>query len=577
MNKTLRRLLGFLKPYKKELVGGLVCVLFMNLFNLCVPWFMKEILGQVLIDKDAFMLNLLVMLTIGAMFAKGIFYYGQYYLLHFVVHRVTVDLRNKMYSSLQRLSLSFYDKNRVGDIISRMTNDVGVVEATLLTGVTDAIANMTLLAGILLMMFYLHWRLALITLIIIPVVGIAMGRFGTKLRTVTRNIQKKAADITSILQETLSGIRTVKAFTMEGYEIQRFAKENKRNFDISMKGAQVRATLPPLVEFVATIAVAIIILYGGHEVIAGRLTLSDFTGFILYVVMASSPLRGLSVTSNVLQRATASAERIFDIIDAKEMVEEAPDAVELPRIEGKVEFRNVSFSYGQNEVLSDISFVANPGEVIALVGPSGAGKTTVVNLIARFYDAKGEILIDDMDIKKLSLYSLRSQLGIVPQDTILFSGTIRENIAYGKPDASEEDIIAAAIAANAHEFITQLPDGYDTRVGERGYTLSGGQRQRIAIARAILRNPRILILDEATSALDTESEILVRDAIANLLQGRTAFIIAHRLSTIQNADRILVFDSGRLVQHGNHSRLLKEDGLYRRLRDGQVLGEVEAR
>lgn len=577
MNKTLRRLLGFLKPYKRELVGGLVCILLMNLFSLSVPWIVKEILGQVLIDKNAFALNLMVVLTIGAMLAKGIFYYGQYYLFHFVVHRVIVDLRNSMYRSLQRLSLSFYDRNRVGDIISRMTNDVAIVEATLLTGITDAIANMTLLAGILVMIFYIHWKLALVTLLIIPILGVTMGKFGSKLRTVTRNIQKKAADITSILQETLSGIRIVKAFTMEGYEIERFANENERNFEISMKGAQVQATLPPLVELVGAIGGAVIILYGGHEVISGRLTLSDFTGFILYVAMASTPLRGLSITSNVLQRSIASAERIFEIIDAEEMVEEEPGAIELPRVVGKVEFRNVSFSYGKNEVLTDVSFIAEPGEVVALVGPSGAGKTTVVNLIARFYDATGEILVDDVDIKKVSLYSLRSQLGIVPQETILFSGTIRDNIAYGMSSAAENDIVSAAVAANAHEFIAELPDGYDTRVGERGYTLSGGQRQRIAIARAILRNPRILILDEATSALDTESELLVRDAIANLLRGRTAFIIAHRLSTIQNADKILVFDNGRLVQYGTHSRLLKEGGLYRRLRDGQALGEVEAK
>jgi subfamily B ATP-binding cassette protein MsbA len=425
MNRTLKRLLGFLKPYKRELVGGLICILFMNLFSLSVPWIVKEILGQVLINKDAFMLNLMVVLTIGAMLAKGIFYYGQYYLLHFVVHRVIVDLRNSMYRALQRLSLSFYDKNRVGDIISRMTNDASVVETTLLAGVTDAIANTTLLAGILVMIFYIHWRLALITLFIIPMIGVAMGKFGTKLRTVTRNIQKKAADITSILQETLSGIRIVKAFTMERYEIERFDNENKRNFDISMKGAQVQATLPPLVELVGTIGVAIIILYGGHEVISGGLTLSDFTGFILYVAMASTPLRGLSITSNILQRSIASAERIFEIIDAEEMVEEAPDAIELPGVMGKVEFQNVSFSYGQNDVLKDVSFVAEPGEVVALVGPSGAGKTTVVNLIARFYDARGEILVDDVDIKKVSLYSLRSQLGIVPQETMLFSGTLQ--------------------------------------------------------------------------------------------------------------------------------------------------------
>jgi subfamily B ATP-binding cassette protein MsbA len=576
VNRTLKRLLGFVKPYTKEFIGGIVCILLMNLFSLSVPWIVKEILGQVLADKNAFMLNLLVLITIGAMFAKGVFYYGQYYLLQFVVQRITVDLRNRMYTSLQRLSLSFYEKTHVGDIISRMTNDTAAVETTLLIGLTDTIANATLLAGILVMMFYIHWKLAIVTLVIIPVLGIAMGKFGNKLRIVTRNIQKKAADITSILQETLSAIRVVKAFTMENHEFERFANENKRNFDISMKGAQVQATLPPVVELVGALAVAVIMLYGGHEVIAGRLTFSDFTGFILYVTMASAPLRGLSVTSNTLQRAVASAERVFEIIDSKEMVEEIPGAMELPKIKGKVEFRKVNFSYEQNEVLKDVSFVVNPGEVVALVGPSGAGKTTVVNLIARFYDAKGEILIDDIDIKKVSLYSLRSQLGIVPQETVLFSGTIRDNIAYGSTNATYEDIVAAAVAANAHDFIMQFPDGYGTRVGERGETLSGGQRQRIAIARAILRNPGILIFDEATSALDTESEALVHEAISNLLQGRTAFVIAHRLSTIQNADKILVFDNGRLVESGTHARLLTEGGLYKRLRDSQVMGEVEA-
>ncbi len=575
MNRVFMRLLKHILPYKKQFGAGLVCILIVNLCSLAVPWIFKEIIGRILLEGDAYTLNLIGVIIVVLMLTKGIFFFGEQYLLFYVVHRIIVDLRNQMYENLQRLSLKFYDKNRVGEIMSRMTNDTNVVEQTLIMGVAETIKQFTLLIGIIVMIFYLHWRLSLLTIVIIPFVGLAMSRFGARMRIATRNIQRKAADITSVLQETLSGIRLVKAFTMEDYEIDRFSRENLGNFNVSMKGVQVQATLPPLVELVATLGLTTIILYGGHEVIRGNLSLADFTGFILYVTMATTPISVLSKTTNVLQRSSASAERIFEIIDWQNHVKERAHASTLPVIKGEVEFKDVTFSYDEEEALSNVSFKVNPGETVALVGPSGAGKTTVINLISRFYDPnEGSILIDGYDLREVTMYSLRSQLGIVPQETVLFKGTVKDNIAYGSLGANERDIIDAAKAANAHGFIQELSGGYDAEIGERGLSLSGGQRQRIAIARAILREPRILILDEATSALDTESEQLVKEALSRLLKGRTAFIIAHRMSTIENAHKILAFEGGKLLQQGTHDDLIMQKGLYSRLYEGQFTREV---
>lgn len=566
MNLYLR-ILSYIKPYMSRLVLAAICTILAAAGNLYVPWIIKDVIDKVLAEKNADQLNLIATGIIIIFFIRGICFYGQNYLMSFVGERVIIDIRSAVYRKLQRLSVSFYDKHKTGTIMSYVTNDVSALQSAMVQNTIEMITEGSVLIGSISAMFYLDWKLTLFTFCTFPFVLWLMDVFGKRIRQSGRKIQECTADITSVLQETIVSARVIKSFVREEFEINRFGNQNFANFRANMKNAQLMALLTPVIEFVAAIGVTAIIWYGGHGVIDGELTAGSLVAFLVYAVNISNPVKRLTRVVGNIQKALAAAQRVFDILDMKEEIEEIVGAKALPQIKGDVEFQNVSFAYNKGEtVLTDINFHVKPGEVVAIVGPSGGGKSTIANLLPRFYDAtEGKIMIDGNSISEVTLVSLREQVGIVPQETILFNGTLYDNILYGRLDATKEEVEEAAKAANAHNFIKELPKGYETMLGDRGLNLSGGQRQRIAIARAILKNPRILVLDEATSALDTESERIVQEALDRLMVGRTSFVIAHRLSTVRNADRILVLQRGKIVEAGTHDELLANNKLYSHL------------
>jgi subfamily B ATP-binding cassette protein MsbA len=558
---TIDKIFKYIMAYKLKIGFSLGSSIIVASVNAAPAYIVQTLLDNVLAQKSMFYLRLICIGLPLLLFIKGIFYFLQNYFMAYVGQKMVINIRYDVFSHLQKVSLSFFAKKNTGSLISKLTNDVNVVRA-MVKGCTDIITDFITLIILFAYIFYLHWKLTLLVFVVLPFIGAIVAKFSKKIRRVGHDMQEKLADVTAILHEAISGVHITRAFTMEDEEIDKFSKKDEESLRSQMKGVKLQATVLPIVELMNTIGIAIVMYYGGMIVISGELTSGELVGFLAAAGMTLSPIKKLTNVNSVFQQSIAAAERIFEIMDEEiEQDEEDSDLIPVSYIKGDVEFDNVSFTYdGKSDVLRNIDLKVKSGKIVAFVGPSGAGKSTIISLIPRFYNVnKGKILIDGININNYKLKDLRRHISVVPQDTILFSGSIAENISYGNPEASQEEIIQAAKMANAH----------NTQVGERGAMLSGGQRQRIAIARALLRDAKILILDEATSALDSESESLVQDALEYLMKDRTTFVIAHRLSTIRKADVICVIDNGKIVQSGNHEQLMEKGGEYRQIYNAQ--------
>jgi len=571
-----RRLLQYVKPYRMKLILAMICMVFVAVCTAGSAWLVQPAMDKIFIDKDMRMLFLIPLLIVGLYILKGVFYYGQAYLMSYVGQRIVADFREKLYDHIQRLSLSFFTKTPTGILISRLTNDVTLIQGAVSSALTSVLRDSFTIFALTVVVFYRDWKLACIAAIVLPLAAIPIIKFGEKLRKFSIKGQIRMGFITSLLQETISGNRIVKAFTMEDYERRRFASQNDHFFKIIMKRQKIRALSSPVVEALGGVGIAGIVLVGGYAVVRGASTPGTFGSFLAALLLLYKPFKSLSMVNDIVQGGLAAGSRVFELLDTTADIRDADGAVPLRGISHGIKFEHASFKYEDEMVLKDINFEVKAGEVVALVGVSGAGKTTLVNLIPRFYDiGEGRITIDGTDIRTLTIKSLREHIGIVTQQTILFNDTVRNNIAYGDITRSEEEIVEAAKAANAHGFIEKLPLGYDTIIGEQGVKLSGGERQRISIARALLKNAPILILDEATSSLDSESEFQVQVALERLMANRTVFLIAHRLSTIRNAHRIVVIDSGRIVEEGTHDELLAMNRIYGKLYQMQFRDDGE--
>ena len=610
------RALSFLKPYWRQMIGAFLLMILCAIFSLfsigmILPFLnvifsggkgafapvgtasgmmdnapkalvsMQEIVRQKVL---AFYINDSPVTTLGRIcisilviyLLKGLFTYLLAIQNASIEERVIRDVRNRLYSHLHRLSLSFFHRSKTGGVISRITNDVTLLRMTISAGFLGFLRDLILVILYAAIVIWISWRLALVAFVVIPPIVYLVTRIGRRLRRYTTRAQEKMADITSVLQETISGIRVVKAFGMENFETSKFFKHTQDFYRTFMKQQKAASLAPPVTEFLGAAGLLVVLWYGGRQVIGGQLLSPDwFLTFLAFMLSILHPAKNLSYANTKIQEGLSAGKRIFAMLDTEPDITDAPDAIDVSAVNDTIEFKGISFRYGDGEyVLRDVNFKVKKGQVIALVGPSGAGKSTLVDLIPRFYDpTEGSVSIDGVDIRRISTRSLRCLMGIVTQEVILFNDTVRNNIAYGLKDVPMEDVIRAAQAANAHDFIEALPQGYDTLTGDRGVRLSGGERQRIAIARAILKNPQILIFDEATSSLDTEAERLVQDALQRLMSNRTTFVIAHRLSTITSADTILVIDGGRIAESGRHEQLVAAGGIYRRLYDLQF-GDV---
>jgi ABC-type multidrug transport system fused ATPase/permease subunit len=569
---ALKRLVGYLGPYWRRLIVTSVLLILSTGLGLLPPLFQRQIVDEVIGTRNLSRLVTLVVIMIGVYAAGGLVDFGDQYLRHTVGERFLFDLRVRIYAYLQRLSLSFFERTSTGELMSRVTSDVNALEQFVTHGVILTTVDLLRLVGASAVLLVLDWRLALVVLIPVPIIAVGLRQFNRYSRPIYRCVRDRLGDISARLQDDLAGIRVVQAFGQEDAELERFRTVSEKYYHERVRAIRAWSTFFPAMYFVSAVGGVLVLGFGARMVVGGQISLGTLVAFLAYIASFYDPLRRLTEVDNTFQQAIAAGERIFELLDEEPDVQDAPDAIELAGVKGDVVFDDVHFGYGDgDEVLHDIEFHMAPGQVIALVGPSGAGKTSIANLLCRFYDpAHGRILVDGHDLCQVKLESLRRHVAVVLQDTFLFNATVRENLLYGKPDAGDEEIIAAAQAAYAHEFIAQMPSGYDTEIGERGVKLSGGQRQRLALARAILADPRILILDEATSSVDAEAEYLIQQALEGVMKGRTSLVIAHRLSTIRNADKIIALEGGRIREIGNHGELLARGGLYSQLYQRQL-------
>jgi ABC-type multidrug transport system fused ATPase/permease subunit len=571
--RTILRLIGFVQKYWLALLLAFLCLVMATAFGILIPRMIGDGIDTVLGSGDRSFLIIAAVVVIAAGALRGTAGYGHRYFSEVVSQKVSYNIRNALYDRLQRLSFQFHDRSQTGQLMSRATVDVEATRMFFAMGLLGIVQVFLMVLGVAYMLLAIDWKLALFTIFfIIPVMWLATS-FGRRIRPIWLRVQAMLGFMGTTLEESLAGVGVVKAFSRQTEESQKFSTQATSLYDEQMNAARLLAFNIPTMVFLVSIPMAVILWYGGHQVTAGQMTVGEITQFILYLGLLMMPIRRLGMMVNLYSRTVSAGQRILEILDTESKVTEKPDAIELGRVKGQVSFQNVSFSYDNiSPALNNVSFDIKPGRLVALLGGSGSGKSTVANLLARFYDVtSGKITIDGVDIRDVTLSSLRKNVVAAQQDVFLFSSSIRENIAYGDVDASMEQIVEVAKAAHLHDFIQSLPDGYDTWVGERGDTLSGGEKQRLAIARTLLVNPSILILDDSTASVDSETEKLIRQAMDRLIKGRTTFVITHRLPLIQNADVILMFQDGKLVEQGKHDELIARGGVYKEIYESQLM------